>query len=49
MRVLVKETLGHSLTTSLGEDIAQACATLKVKGRRCTERTARRVKTNTGF
>jgi glutamate decarboxylase len=32
MRVLVKETLGRSMTTALGGDIAQACATLKKKG-----------------
>jgi glutamate decarboxylase len=32
MRVLVKETLGRSMTTALGGDIAQACATLKEKG-----------------
>ena len=32
MRVLVKETLGHSLTMCLGDDIAQACATLAEKG-----------------
>jgi glutamate decarboxylase len=33
MRALVKETLGRSLTTALGQDIAQACATLKQKGK----------------
>jgi glutamate decarboxylase len=50
MRVLVKETLGHSLTTCLGEDIATACATLQAKGHGLhpAER-KRRVKTNTGF
>jgi glutamate decarboxylase len=48
MRVLVKETLGHSLTTTLGEDIAQACRTLAAKGR-LHEHDRRRVKTNTGF
>ncbi len=48
MRVLVKETLGHSLTTCLGEDIAQACATLKQKGG-LHESDRKRVKTNTGF
>jgi glutamate decarboxylase len=48
MRVLVKETLGHSLTITLGKDIAQACATLKAKGRlHASDR--KRVKTNTGF
>ena len=48
MRVLVKETLGHSLTTTLGSDIAQACATLAVKGG-LHESDRQRVKTNTGF
>jgi glutamate decarboxylase len=48
MRVLVKETLGRSLTTALGEDIAQACATLKAKGPvHHTER--KRVHTSTGY
>ncbi len=48
MRALVKETLGRSLTTALGEDIAQACATLKQKGRvHETERA--RVHTSTGY
>ena len=32
MRVLVKETLGHSLTVCLGQDIAEACKALEVKG-----------------
>jgi glutamate decarboxylase len=50
MRVLVKATLGHSLITCLGEDIATACATLAAKGHGLhpAER-RRRVKTNTGF
>jgi glutamate decarboxylase len=48
MRVLVKETLGHSLITTLGSDIAEACATLAVKGG-LHESDRRRVKTNTGF
>ncbi len=48
MRVLVKETLSHSLTITLGQDIAQACATLNAKG--ALHKTDRkRVKTNTGF
>jgi glutamate decarboxylase len=48
MRALVKETLGRSLTTALGDDIAQACETLKEKGRvHRTER--RRVHTSTGY
>src|ERR1035437_2609294 len=48
MRVLVKETLGHSLTPTLGADIAQACETLAVKGA-LHESDRKRVKTNTGF
>src|ERR1700754_1300200 len=32
MRALVKRALGHSLATTLAGDIAQACATLAVKG-----------------
>ena len=48
MRVLVKETLGHSLTTALGQDIAQACATLDAKGG-LHPSDRKRVKTNTGF
>jgi len=48
MRVLVKETLGHTLTTALGADIAQACRILDAKGGlHPAER--KRVKTNTGF
>jgi glutamate decarboxylase len=48
MRVLVKQTLGHSLTVCLGADLAQACATLAAKGSlHPTDR--KRVKTNTGF
>jgi glutamate decarboxylase len=48
MRVLVKETLGHSLTVCLGEDIAQACTTLAAKGS-LHPSDRKRVKTNTGF
>lgn len=48
MRVLVKENLGHSLTSTLGADIAQACRTLEVKGS-MHESDRKRVKTNTGF
>jgi glutamate decarboxylase len=48
MRVLVKQTLGHSLIVCLGADLAEACATLAAKGRlHPTDR--KRVKTNTGF
>jgi glutamate decarboxylase len=48
MRVLVKETLGHSLIMTLGRDIAEACATLAAKGG-LHESDRKRVKTNTGF
>jgi glutamate decarboxylase len=48
MRVLVKETLGRSLTDTLGDDIAQACATLRQKGRlHSTDR--KRVHTHAGY
>jgi len=33
MRALVKQTLGHSLVKTLGNDIVEACETLKVKGK----------------
>ena len=48
MRALVKQTLGHSLITTLGADIAEACATLKKKGS-LHPADRKRVKTNTGF
>jgi glutamate decarboxylase len=48
MRALVKETLGRSLTTALGQDIAQACATLKQK-RRVHETERQRVHSSTGY
>jgi glutamate decarboxylase len=48
MRVLVKQTLSHSLTVALGQDIKQACATLDVKGS-LHPADRKRVKTNTGF
>jgi glutamate decarboxylase len=48
MRVLVKETLGHSLTMCLGDDIGQACATLKEKGK-LHESDRKRAKANTGY
>src|SRR5438876_6682272 len=48
MRVLVKESLGHSLTTALGADIARALETLRIKGpMHASDR--KRVKTNPGF
>jgi glutamate decarboxylase len=48
MRALVKLTLGHSLATTLADDIAQACETLAVKGG-LHERDRQRVKTGTGY
>jgi len=48
MRALVKQTLGHSLVKTLGNDIVEACETLKVKGGLHPE-DRKRVKTNTGF
>src|SRR5580692_9596237 len=48
MRALVKQTLGHSLVKTLGNDIVEACETLKVKGSLHPE-DRKRVKTNTGF
>ncbi len=49
MRALVKLTFGHTLTVTLGQDIAQACATLAAKGRGLHKSERKRVKTNTGF
>ena len=48
MRALVKQTLGHSLVTTLGSDIVEACATLKKKGR-LHKSDRKRVKTNPGY
>jgi glutamate decarboxylase len=48
MRVLVKQTLSHSLTICLGSDLAQACATLAARGA-MHESDRKRVKTNPGF
>ncbi len=48
MRALVKLTLGHTLASTLADDIAEACETLKVKGG-LHERDRRRVKTGTGY
>ncbi|HEY9411952.1 MAG TPA: glutamate decarboxylase [Jiangellaceae bacterium] len=48
MRALVKQTLGHSLASTLADDIAQACATLDEKGGlHALDR--RRVKSGTGY
>jgi glutamate decarboxylase len=48
MRALVKLTLGHSLVTTLADDIAQACETLKQKGG-LHELDRKRVKTGVGY
>jgi glutamate decarboxylase len=48
MRALVKQTLGHSLVTTLASDIAEACETLEKKGG-LHEIDRRRVKTGTGY
>jgi glutamate decarboxylase len=48
MRALVKQTLGHSMAMTLADDVAQACATLSVKGG-LHELDRRRVKTGTGY
>jgi glutamate decarboxylase len=48
MRALVKLTLGHSLASTLADDIAEACETLNQKGG-LHERDRQRVKTGTGY
>ena len=48
MRALVKLTLGHSLVTTLADDIVQACETLDSKGG-LHEIDRQRVKTGTGY
>ena len=48
MRALVKLTLGHTLASTLADDIAQACETLAKKGG-VHELDRRRVKTGTGY
>jgi glutamate decarboxylase len=48
MRALVKLSLGHSLVTTLADDIAQACETLDQKGG-LHQLDRRRVKTGTGY
>ena len=48
MRALVKLTLGHSLVTTLADDIVEACATLEAKGG-LHELDRQRVKTGTGY
>jgi glutamate decarboxylase len=48
MRALVKLTLGHTLVTTLGNDIAEACATLRQKGG-LHPLDRKRVKTGVGY
>jgi glutamate decarboxylase len=48
MRALVKQTLGHSLVTTLASDIAEACETLDQKGG-LHEIDRQRVKTGVGY
>ena len=48
MRALVKLTLGHSLATTLADDIVEACETLEKKGG-LHEIDRKRVKTGTGY
>jgi glutamate decarboxylase len=48
MRALVKLTLGHSLATTLADDIEEACQILEKKGG-LHEIDRRRVKTGTGY
>ena len=48
MRALVKQTLGHSLATTLAADIGDACATLSAKGG-LHELDRQRVKTGVGY
>jgi glutamate decarboxylase len=48
MRALVKLTLGHTLASTLADDIAAACATLAKKGG-LHELDRRRVKTGVGY
>jgi glutamate decarboxylase len=48
MRVLVKETLGRSMTTALAGDIAEACETLEARGR-LHPSVRKRVHSNPGF
>jgi glutamate decarboxylase len=48
MRALVKLNLSHSLVETLGDDIAEACATLEKKGG-AHESERAQVKTGTGY
>jgi glutamate decarboxylase len=49
LRALVKLNLGHSLVSTLADDIAAACQTLERKGRGVHEAERAQVKTNVGF
>ena len=48
MRALVKLTLGHTLASTLADDIAAACETLAQEGR-AAPLDRKRVKTGTGY
>jgi glutamate decarboxylase len=48
MRALVKLTLGHTLATTLADDLAQACEVLAEKGR-LHDHDRQRAKTGTGY
>ena len=48
MRALVKQTLGHTLASTLAGDLAEACRTLNRKGG-LHELDRRRVKTGSGY
>ena len=48
MRALVKLTLGHTLASTLADDIAQACETLAQKGG-LHPHDRKRAKTGTGY
>ena len=48
MRALVKLTLGHTLATTLADDIAEACETLEQKGG-LHDLDRKRVKTGVGY
>jgi glutamate decarboxylase len=48
MRALVKLTLGHTLVSTLADDLGQACETLDRKGG-LHELDRKRVKTGTGY
>jgi glutamate decarboxylase len=49
MRALVKETLGHTMVTTLAGDMAEACETLEKKGGLHEDERRRLVKTGFGY